>query len=415
MRVLYFHQYFCTPEGNSGIRSYGMAKHIVDSGNKVTMVFSESPRLKSPITIPYNNGMRRGQYEGIDLIEFNLKYNNKLSLFKRALVFFKFSLRSIKLVFSEDYDIVYATSTPLTAGIPGIIMKLFGKKKPFVFEVRDLWPELPREMGVVKNKFVLWGMGVLESLSYNLADACVALSPGIEKGIRKVLKKKDKPVYLIPNGCDLDIFTPGRHSKDIIPGAKEDDFLAVFTGAHGLANGLEAAINAAAVLKKSDKGKNIKLVFIGDGALKAKLVKRAQDEGLDNCVFLSPVPKKELVNYLKACDVGLMLLANIPAFYFGTSPNKFFDYISMGMPILNNYPGWLAEMITEYNLGIAVEPDNPEAFANALIKLSEDKSKLEEMRINSRKLAEEKFDRLKLADKLNEVLEKTVSVFNKKK
>lgn len=414
MRVLYFHQYFCTPEGNSGIRSYGMAKYIVDSGNNVTMVFAESPRLKSPITEPYKNGVRRGNYKGIDLIEFNLKYNNKLSLFRRALVFFKFALKTIRLVFTEEFDIVYATTTPLTAGIPAIVMKMLGKKKPFVFEVRDLWPELPREMGVVKNKFVLWGMDVLESLSYNKADACVALSPGIERGIRKVLKKP-KPIYLIPNGCDLDIFKPGKHSKSIIPGVKEDDFVAIFTGAHGQANGLDAALNAAAVLKKTPGTEKIKIVFIGDGALKPRLVKRANDEGLDNCIFLSPVPKKELVKYLQASDAGLMLLANIPAFYYGTSPNKFFDYISMGMPILNNYPGWLAEMITEYKLGVAVKPDDAEAFAKGLISLASDKEELEKMRVNSRKLAEDKFDRLKLAGSLLDALQTTVKEFNNKK
>jgi hypothetical protein len=133
MRILYFHQYFCTPEGNSGIRSYGMAKHLVDSGHNVTMVFAESPRLKSPITAPYVKGVRRGQFNGIDLIEFNIKYNNKLSIFKRALIFIRFSLSCIKLIFTEKYDLVYATSTPLTAGIPGIVMKLVGKKKAFCF------------------------------------------------------------------------------------------------------------------------------------------------------------------------------------------------------------------------------------------------------------------------------------------
>jgi hypothetical protein len=177
-----------------------MAKYLVSKGHRVTMVFGESPRLRSPLQqVLFKKGVRRGEYNGIDLIEFNLRYNNNMSFFMRSLIFLRFAFRSIRLAYTEEYDVLFATSTPITAGIPGIIMKLSGIKKPFVFEVRDLWPELPRAMGVIKNKFVLGGMSVLEYLSYNLADTCIALSPGIEKGIRKRLKK-GKSIFFIPNG-----------------------------------------------------------------------------------------------------------------------------------------------------------------------------------------------------------------------
>jgi glycosyltransferase involved in cell wall biosynthesis len=411
MRVLYFHQYFCTPEGNSGIRSYEMAKYLVESGHHVTMVFGESPRLKSPLEDkPYKKGVRRGNYHGIDLIEFNLAYNNKMSMFKRALIFIQFSLRSIGLVFKEDFDIVFATSTPITAGIPGVVMKIFGKRKPFVFEVRDLWPELPREMGVIKNKFVLWAMGILEYLSYNKADACVALSPGIQKGIQRRLKK-DKPVYLIPNGCDLDLFKPGNHTKTIIPGCSEQDFVAIFIGAHGIANGLDAALDAASVLKTKISTVPIKIVLIGDGKMKKHLLKRVKEENLTNVIMLDPVPKKQLMNYLWASDLGLMLLANVPAFYYGTSPNKFFDYISSGLPVLNNYPGWLADMIKENKLGKVTQPDDPEDFASALIALSKSNGQLKEIAINTRDFAEKKFSRNMLAKEFENALSSVLNKF----
>lgn len=408
MRVLYFHLYFCTPEGNSGIRSYEMARALVEKGHKVTMVFGESPRLKSPLEgRPYSRGTRRGTYQGIDLIEFNVAYNNKMSMFSRSWIFVKYSLRSIGLVFKEDFDLVFATSTPITAGIPGIIMKLLGRKKPFVFEVRDLWPELPREMGVIKNKFLLWSMGVLEYLSYNKADSCVALSPGIQLGIEKRLSK-EKPVYLIPNGCDLDLFKPGEHTKTIIPGCSDDDFVSLFIGAHGIANGLDAALDAAAVLKNDPHAGHIKIVLIGDGKLKMNLVERVKNEGLENVLLLDPVPKKHLLDYLQAADVGLMLLANVPAFYYGTSPNKFFDYISSGLPVLNNYPGWLAEMITEQDIGKVVDPENPEDFAEALKLLSKDRTRLKEMSINARTFAEKQFNREKLALEFEKALTQTL-------
>ena len=408
MKVLYFHQYFCTPEGNAGIRSYEMAKHLVKQGHRVTMVFVESPRLKSPLEgDPYKKGKRRGSYEGIDLIEFNLAYNNKLSILARSFIFIRYSLKSIRLVFKEDFDIVFATSTPLTAGIPGIVMKLLGKSKPFVFEVRDLWPELPREMGVIKNKFLLWSMGVLERMSYNKADACIALSPGIKEGIEKKLKR-EKPVYLIPNGCDLELFTPGLSSKTLIPGCKEEDFIAVFIGAHGMANGLDAALDAAAVLKEDPAFANIKIVLMGDGRLKEGLIARVKEENLENVLLNDPVPKKHLLSYLQAADLGLMLLANVPAFYYGTSPNKFFDYISAGLPVLNNYPGWLAGMIESNEIGVVVPPDDAKGFAEALKALSADRKRLGEMSRKAREFALTEFDRNKLAREFEDVLSTTI-------
>ncbi len=404
MRILYFHQYFKTREGSGGTRSYEMAKYFVEQGHQVTMVYGLSDKSKSPLEGPYVDGKRRGAVEGIDLIEFNLNYSNRLNFLQRALVFLSFSFKSIKVVFQEDFDIVFATSTPLTAGIPGIFMKLLGKKKRFVFEVRDLWPELPREMGVIKNKLTLWAMEVLERMSYNYADACVALSPGIQEGIRAKLKDKSKPVYLVPNGCDLDFLVPGHAPKSKIPMVDDSDFVAIFTGAHGIANGLDAALDAARVLVNKGYGERIKLVFVGDGMQKDKLMKRAKAEQLHNCVFLDPVSKQHLLTYLHAADVGLMLLANIKAFYYGTSPNKFFDYISIGIPILNNYPGWLAGMIQENNCGAVVPPNDAEAFANALIEMYHNKAQLPQMGENARKLAEREFDRKKLANILLEAL-----------
>jgi len=411
MRILYFHQYFKTPEGTGGTRSYEMAKHFVENGHQVTMVYVDTEEKKSVLSIPFVNGLRRGKYEGIDLIEFDLSYSNKLNFFQRTKIFIDYSFRSVKLVFKEDYDIVFATSTPLTAGIPGIVMKMFGKKKPFVFEVRDLWPELPREMGVIKNRLVLWLMSVLESISYNKADACVALSPGIAVGIKRRLKSK-KPIYMIPNGCDLNLFKPGIMPKSIIPGVAEDQLVAVFTGSHGFANGLDNALDAAAELIKTDFVDKIKLVFIGDGMMKERLIVRAQKDNLTNCIFLDPVRKKDLNKILQASDVGLMLLANVPAFYYGTSPNKFFDYISIGLPVVNNYPGWLAEMINAFDCGIAIEPTNAKLFAEALVYLYENKTRISEMGKNSRKLAESKFDRKNLAEELLKALMITVESYS---
>jgi len=403
MKVLYFHQYFSTPSGAAGTRSYEMAQRLIARGHQVTMVCGSGKFANTGLTDESVKGMRRGMVEGIDVIELDLPYSNYDSFLKRSWVFMLFAWRSVGLAWSLPYDLLFATSTPLTAGIPGIVASLL-RRKPFVFEVRDLWPELPREMGVISNPAVLGSMSVLEWLSYHFAKGCIGLSPGIVKGIVRRGISADK-VELVPNGCDLELFNPIVGDVLRPEGVRDEDFLAVFTGAHGIANGLDSALNAAKVLKEKGR-KDIKLVFIGDGKLKPELVARAEREGLVNCLFLDPVNKRKLTAYLRGADAGLMLLANVPAFYFGTSPNKFFDYIAIGLPVVNNYPGWLAEMITQKYCGIAVDPESPEALALALEKMADNPELTKQMGVNARHFAEREFDRQKLGNRFVDFIER---------
>ena len=296
---------------------------------------------------------------------------------------------------TERYDVLIATSTPLTAGIPGIVARWL-RGKPFVFEVRDLWPELPHAMGVISNPLLLWAMRVLEWVSYKSANRLVGLSPGIVDGIAHQGVPRDR-IASVPNGCDLDIFStpvePWRPSE-----VSATDLMAVFSGTHGMANGLDAVLDAAGELKRRCRD-DIKLVLIGQGKLKAGLQARAEREGLRNVVFHDPVNKLRLAGLMIASDLGLQVLANVPAFYYGTSPNKFFDYIAAGLPVLNNYPGWLTEMIEEYQCGFVVPPDNPAAFADALEQAAADRPTLKVMGQRGLALAMQQFARHALANK----------------
>lgn len=402
MHVLYFHQYFNAPSSAGGTRSYEMARKLIQRGHRVTMVCAHSGRGDLPVSGSPDDPMRTGMIDEIQVIQFNLQYSNYMSLTERAWVFLRFALNSVKVALRMDYDLVFATSTPLTAGIPGIFAKWI-RGKPFVFEVRDLWPELPRAMGVVKNPVLLVGMYCLEWLSYWSATACIALAPGIYEGIAERSPKKRR-IAMIPNGCDLALFQPGLRKDLDLPGVKPDDCVAVFTGAHGIANGLDAVLDAACVLQK--RGRNdIVLAFIGDGKLKPHLVRRAHCEGLDNCRFLDPMPKNRLNRVVSSCDVGLMILDDVPAFYYGTSPNKFFDYISSGLPVINNYPGWLANMIKDHRCGLAIPPREPGAFADALCRLADDPELRREYGKNARRLAELAFSREKLSNEFADFLE----------
>lgn len=403
MKVLYFHQHFSTPSGSAGIRSYEMARRLIARGHEVTMVCGSYSAGKTGLDQPFKHGMRRGLVDGIDVVELDLSYANSDGLLKRSWTFAKFALRSIGLALTEKYDLVFATTTPLTAGIPGIFARWL-RGKPFVFEVRDLWPELPRAMGVIRNPLVLWALSALEWSSYHSANRLIGLSPGIVEGIAERGIPLNR-ITLVPNGCDLGIFSSATE-KWAPEGVPDSDLIAIFAGTHGKANGLDAVLDAAVELKSRGHA-DIKFVLIGNGKLKPELMERARRQNLDNVIFLDPVNKAKLAQLMARADIGLQVLADVPAFYFGTSPNKFFDYIAAGKPVLNNYPGWLAEMITESECGFAVPPRDPSAFADALEAAAADRAQLALMGERALNLARDQFDRRILADRWVDWLENT--------
>lgn len=403
MRILYFHQHFTTPAGAGGIRSYEFAKALITRGHSVTMVCGENERAGLALARDARRNWSRGVIDGIDVIALPLRYSNRDGLFKRALLFLKFALRSVAIALREDYDLLFATSTPLTAGIPGIAVKWLRGGIPFVFEVRDLWPELPKALGV-RNPIVLGGMSLLEWLSYRMADGCVALAPGIEEGIRR-RSPAGRDVVMIPNGCDNDIFRPELRAPLTLSGIKPGAFVAGFAGAHGVANGLDAVLDAAAELQRRGRT-DIQIVLIGDGNQKDRLVERARNELLANVLFFPPVRKGELARITASLDCGLMILADVPAFYFGTSPNKFFDYIAAGIPVVCNYPGWLAELIAKNACGAVAKPRDAASLADALARLADDPAGRRAMGSRARRLAESEFDRQLLADRFVSIIER---------
>jgi glycosyltransferase involved in cell wall biosynthesis len=377
-----------------------MAEALLRKGHSVTIVCGSSASGNTGLDGPFLNGIRKGDVEGIEVIELELPYSNHLILWQRGLIFLRYALYSIRIVLRENYDLVFATTTPLTAAIPGIFAR-WVRRKPFVFEVRDLWPELPKAMKVITNPLVLKALSGLEWVSYHSAQRLIGLSPGIVDGICSRGIPEDR-VRMIPNGCDHDFFAqPAEPWRS--KGIAESDLMAVFTGAHGLANGLEAVIAVAIELQRRNRT-DIKLVLVGDGKLKPELQRQAKEAQLNNLIFLDPVPKPKLLGLLRAADLGMQILANVPAFYYGTSPNKFFDYLAIGLPILNNYPGWLADLITEHDCGFFVPPNQPHAFADALEQAADDNTELRQKGLRAKNLSDQ-FGREQLAKRWVEWLE----------
>jgi glycosyltransferase involved in cell wall biosynthesis len=395
MRLLYFHQHFSTPQGSTGTRSYEMAIKSIKEGHEVIMVCGSYNGGNTGLTNPFKWGRRSGIVKGIKVIEFNLLYSNNDGFVKRALLFMLYALRSIFIALTYSYDVLFATTTPLTAGIPGIFARWI-RGKTFIFEVRDLWPELPKAMGVITNPIVLNLMALLEYVSYKSAHRLIGLSPGICEGIASKGISNHK-IIQISNGCDLELFA--NESQEWRPKEiNSNELIFIYSGTHGIANGLDSVLNAVSILNEKDRG-GYKIILIGSGREKQRLINRANVELLNNrIVFMEPISKEKLVGLLKACDVGLQILADVPAFYFGTSPNKFFDYLAIGLPVLTNYPGWVAELIENNHCGVSCEPSDAHKFADIIEYLLDNRVLLKNMGTNAGKLAINQFDRSALSN-----------------
>lgn len=392
MKILLVHQYFNLTKG--GFRTYTFARYLVNRGHKVVVVTSNRDN-------PHWKKFERKTIDGIEIIYIKNYYSNKMRFLRRILSFLRFMYLTIKTVRRiNDADLLYATSTPLTVGIPGIFFKR-KFNKPFVFEVRDLWPELPVAMGVIKNKWLILFLKYWERKIYFASDHIIALSPGMQEGILQT-GYPFKKTTLISNGCDIEILNKDNEQKIIIPGIEPNDLTLIYAGNFGLANGLNYVIDLAKYLQNSGIS-YIKFILIGDGMKKEYLQNEIKRENLRNVIMFDYMPKDQVKKYIRSADIGMQILTDIPAFYYGTSPNKFFDYISLAKPVFNNYPGWLADLITEYNCGCVVNRNDFESAFIELDKYHQNRKLIKNQGENALKLAIDKFDRNKLAAKLEKI------------
>lgn len=398
MHILYIHQHFATPDGSTGTRSYEFARRWVKTGHKVTLItghydiggLDSAKKLYQKLDI-----------EGINVVVVGAGYSNKQSYLRRIASFLSFCLLSIYAgLRARNIDVIYATSTPLTVGIPAIILKWL-KRVPFVFEVRDQWPEIPIEMGIIKNRIMIRLLLWIEKAIYKRSSAIVALSPGMAEGIKKVLVR-EKPIVVIPNSCDIDIFRPDVDGSDI---RKEhgwsDKLVFLHFGAMGRANGLDFIIDAAEKLKDNC---DIHFVLAGDGNQKSVLVERIERLGLTNVEILDSIPKTELPGLVAACDVSMVVFANYPVLE-NNSANKFFDSLSAGRPVLLNYSGWQRRILEDNNAGFGCEQFDVEEFVSKVLFFHSHRDRLQKMVQNARRIAIEQFDREQLAVNVLSLLE----------
>lgn len=397
MHILYIHQHFATPAGSTGTRSYEFARRWVKAGHKVTLItgYYDIGGLQ------VNKALHRKQtIEGINVLIVGTKYSNKQSYLRRIISFLSFCLLSIYAgIRTKGVDVIYASSTPLTVGIPAMVIKL-ARRAPFVFEVRDQWPEIPIELGIIKNRLLIKILLWLEKTIYKSCSWIVALSPGQANGIKEVLAD-EKPIAVIPNSCDIDVFRPEIDGSAVRQKRGwEDKLVLLHTGAMGKVNGLNFVIEAAERLKGHS---DVIYVLIGDGNQKSFLESKIKKLGLANVEILSSVPKQELPEFYAAADAGLVIIGNYPIIEHN-SANKFFDSLSAGRPVLINYSGWQREILEENTAGFGCDLCNLEQFVEKVLYLNSHRQQIKQMGQNARRVAIEKFDRDRLAKQALEII-----------
>jgi glycosyltransferase involved in cell wall biosynthesis len=279
-------------------------------------------------------------------------------------------------------------------------------RAPFVFEVRDLWPEIFVELGVIKNRLLIQILETAELWLYRRAALVVTVTQGFAENIAARGIPAEK-IVVIPNGADLTRFRPGPPSASVRAslGASEGDFLVLYIGAHGISHALERILEAAGRLSGEAR---IRFGFVGDGARKAELVRRAGEQGLKNVVFLPAQPRELVPDLYRSADLCLIPLRDVPLFSTFI-PSKMFEIMACGRPILGSVRGEAGRILEESKSAVVVQPEDVDALTSAIRDLSRSQPVCAEMGLRGRRYVEQHFDRAVLAEKYRKCLEGVAS------
>jgi len=383
MKIIYIHQYFLTQEEGGAIRSFYISQALKEKGHDVHIITAHN---KSYSEVK--------QIEGTTVYYLPVEYDNAFGFFKRIVAFLSFTWKAYSTCKTiKRVDVVYASSTPLTVGLIALALRKV-QGIPYVFEVRDLWPEAPIQLGFLNNPVLQFIAKVLEKSIYNNADRIVTLSPGMEEGVKTV---SQTPVVVVPNMSDCDFFTP-RSMPPMSP------IVITYLGAVGKVNLMDSFIDLAqyAALRFPQ---HYTFVLAGKGSELDRLKANALE--LNNVVFKGHLNKEEVKNLLGQSHVSYISFG--PEQILETnSPNKFFDSIAMGKLCVITTKGWIKELIEKNRIGFYYACEDPEKFFARLEPLS-NTSSLEAISTRARALAVHDFEKHKLCQEVIAVIEKTGS------
>ncbi len=410
MHILLIHQAFVSLDEPGGTRHHELARSLAGRGHRVTVIASPVSYLTgtSPLT-PNPSPDGRGE-SGVRVMRAYTYRALHRSFVHRVFAFASFMVSSFFVGLGVKHvDLVWGTSPPIFQGWTAWMLARL-KRVPFLFEVRDLWPTFAIAVGVLKNPLLIRMSLWLEGFLYRHADRVVVNSPGY---VAHVTARGAKRVELVPNGADPAMFDPSaeggafrsRHGLG-------DDFVVLYAGAHGMSNDLGVVLEAARLLQgnvpgtlevrgtsSGKSGHDIRIVFLGDGKEKPELQRRAGELRLANVSFLPPVAKNEMAAALAAADACLAILKPIEA-YKTPYPNKVFDYMAAGRPVVLAIDGVIREVVEAAGCGVFAAPGDPAALAGAIRSLAEDRSASRRMGLAGREYVAAHFSRAASAEKL---------------
>lgn len=395
MKILIFYQYFTTPKGSWGTRIYEFTKEWVKEGHEVTVVSS----IYSKSDLKASKFIENQVFDGVRVKVVNIHIDNKQPILKRIFTFIAYSIISSWYAITLKSDVVIASSGPITVGIPGLLATWLSKKK-LIFEARDLWPEVTIELGVIKNGLVKRIAYFFERLIYKNSDLVVGLSPGMRDYISNNFNHDN--VISITNSANLELFGNLKEFPDNTKLSKED-FYAIYTGNIGFVNNSMWLVNAARHLKSINR-EEIKIVMVGDGQQKDEILEIVRKENLKSLIHFDLMSKEKLVPFIQHAKVSLVPLKTTPVLDT-SSPNKFFESLAAGVPVIQTTNGWIKTYLETNNAGFTLHGDDAKALADLLTSLK-DSSLLTEMKTNARNSAIRDFDQLKLASEYLSAIKK---------
>jgi glycosyltransferase involved in cell wall biosynthesis len=381
MRVLILHQHFKTPTTGGAIRSYYLAKALLDHGHKVVVVTADP-----------EGDERTEDYEGIEVHYVPVAYDNSYGFYARGWSFLKFVfLAGGQARRVGHIDLCYAISVPITVSIAARWMR-FWRRIPYVLEIGDLWPDAPIELGFVKNPLLKKILFRIERMAYKKSRALVALSPDIQKVVQA--RAPGKTVHMIPNMADCDFFKPETKVRSLEHKfGVEGKFVISYLGTMGFANGLDYLLDCARMSAKANLP--VHFLLAGEGALKERLIKSANDLGLTNITFLAHTNRDGVKEIMNVTDAVFVCYRNVPILSTG-SPNKFFDGLAAGKLVIVNFGGWIKNEVESANCGVLLDAAHPSSFVSLLEKVVKDPLTRASYGTKARTLAAEKFSRERL-------------------
>lgn len=386
-----------------GTRSYEMGRRLVAWGHEVHMITTDRDGR-----FPKDKIWHETEEAGIHVHWTPVPYGNAMPYNERIKAFFAFSWRAARRAVAIGGDIVFATSTPLTIAIPGV----YASKRlgiPMVFEVRDLWPEVPIALGALKNPLTIAAAQWLERFAYRNAAHIVALAPGMKEHVAGKGYPEDK-ITVIPNGADVELFNVSPAEGQII--RKKYNWLGnrpliVSCGTLGAVNGIDQLIDLAAEINKINQ--DVCFVVLGSGKEEIKLKEHARSVGILDSVFfmLGTIPKLDVPKWLSAADACAVFYEGPEIVWKDSVPNKFFDCLAAGKPFISNIAGWSQAIAAKSGSGIIINSKNLAESSNEILEFIFNKNKLTLAREHSRKLANGVFNRSRLAKELEIILLKS--------